>query len=219
MEKTIKKYIEKGHPCEWFIISDELFHATEVLYEDATKSFIEQNNSRGIRIRKPSVSRGYILLAGYTIENLLKSLLIVENPQLIKSGKIETKISKGHNLKDLSEKITSLKFSKNEIELLNLFSEALPYWSRYPIPKYWEKLSEEKYLNKNLHNRFNKLYHKLRKEIYFKTRLGWIGPNNELTGEWYNSEYDTDLSFKDYQEDIINYRSIRREKIAEKSKK
>lgn len=219
MEKSVKKYIEKSHPSEWFIISDELYGATEVLYKDSFKTFILQNNSKGKRIQKPSVSRAYILLAGYTIENLLKALLIVENPQLIKSGKIESKISKGHNLNDLSDKIKSLKFRKNEVELLNLFSEALPYWSRYPIPKYWEKLSEEKILNQKLYDTFNKLYHKLRKEIYFKTRLGMIGPNNEVIGEWYNSDYDTDLSLKEYQEDIKNYRSIRRKKIAEKSRK
>ena len=93
--------------------------------------------------------------------------------------------------------------------MIKILTEAIPYWSRYPIPKNWQQIKDEIILTEKHHLTYNELYHKLRKKIYFETRFGWKGPNEEMQGEWYCSEYDDilDLSeVNDLSSDEIYYK-------------
>lgn len=63
------------------------------------------------------------------IENLLKSLVIIKHPNLISDGKLDKKISTGYSLIALLNRI-ELTLSKEEVDLIKIFSEAIPYWSR-----------------------------------------------------------------------------------------
>ena len=210
---SIIKYHELAQPANWFEIADELFHSVNLLFKNKGKSIIKHVRDNKKDVLKPTVSKSYFLLAGYTIENLLKCLLIVQTPTLIKNGKIDSSISSGHNLLNLSSKIIDFEFNSEEIELLKTLTEAIPYWGRYPIPKKWQQLKEESILDSFVHELFTLLYHKLREKIYFDTRFGWKGPDGIKSNDWFCSEYEPDFPLEEYKNvDFEEIYKIRREK-------
>ena len=153
MEKNVETYIENSHPSNWFVVADELNHSAIVLYKDRNQSITERTDKDGnLLIKKPTSSKAYFLVAGFSIENLIKGILITNNSKLIEpEGKISNSISKGHNLTALSQKLKSITLSPKEKELISIFSEAIPNWSRYPIPKTFQKLENEIALTTEIH--------------------------------------------------------------------
>lgn len=182
MKKSETKYIEKSHPSEWFLIADELQHSAIALFDTRNNSIMEQRNSVGETLfQKPTISRAYFLLAGFSLENLIKGLLITENSSLIKDGKIDKSISSGHNILNLAKKLNCITLTPIEIELLEILSEALPYWSRYPIPKTYNHLAEEVAVNNNIHNTYIELFEKLKRNLIELSSTDWTDPSGKIT--------------------------------------
>lgn len=180
MDKTVNKYHEKSHPSEWYVVADELRHSVNVLFKD--RSITETIDVDGkVLLQKPTISKGYFLLAGFAIENLIKGLLITENVDLKKDGKINNSISQGHNLKSLAIKLKSIELNDLESELLDILSEAIPYWARYPVPKIYQKLSSEVPVSKITHDTFSGLFNKLKSELIKLSTSKWIDPNGKET--------------------------------------
>ena len=123
MKPTKQVFQDKSSPSEWFEIADELNHSVKVLYNDRSKSITDHKTKLGESRPKPTVSKSYFLLAGYTIENLIKAILIIQNPTLIYDGKIDNSISRGHNLVHLCYKIVDLDFNSLELDLIKILTE------------------------------------------------------------------------------------------------
>jgi hypothetical protein len=45
-------------------------------------------------------------------------------------------------------------------------SEGIPYWTRYPIPKRFEYITNEKVLDKNTRDIFTKLFWRMEIDVY-----------------------------------------------------
>ena len=200
-------------PEQWFELADELFQSVIILYKNRKSRIIEHKRYNKESIFKPIVSKGYLLLAGYTVENLLKSILIIQTPSLVQNGKIDSEISTKHNLFELSKRVKCLELCEIENQFLKVLSEGIPYWSRYPVPKKWQQLKAEVIMTDQLHETFLNLYDKLRRKIYFDTRFGWEGPEGIRSHEWFCSEYEHEFPIEKFMKKPIDeiYR-IRREK-------
>ena len=176
MNNKVEYYIEKGFPEQWFDYANELKEAAQTLWKSDSNTYIGYLKGNDF-YQKKLFSRTYFFLLGIAIENLLKGILISENPNHIKDGKISPEISSGHNLKKLSEKINSLDFNTDEIRLFEILSEVIPYWGKYPIPKDFNQIKEEKFFNENLFIELINLYEKLELKIYNLNKDGIQGPN------------------------------------------
>lgn len=167
MKNNPETYEQLGQPIEWVQYANELFYSSEVLYKEKNNRMISKIDSVGkVIIQKSGISRSYLLLIGFSIENLMKAYLISCNPNYIKSGKIDNSISSNHNLFELSKKLKSFDFSNSEFELLKILSEGIPYWTRYPIPKRFENITNEKILDENTRDIFTKLFWRMELDIY-----------------------------------------------------
>jgi len=133
MNDKIREYILNAHPIQWVEYSEELKDSSELIWKESKRTTVHINFPK--RQDKPGLSRPYFLNIGFSIENLLKGLLVSENPDYLKDGKISREISSGHNLENLASKINTLNFDKKELDFLKILSKAIPNWSRYPIPK------------------------------------------------------------------------------------
>ncbi len=177
MKSKEQEFFERSHPAFWYQVSDELFeslillHSKNIAYIEYEKHFY------------PIISKAYFLLAGYCLENIIKSLLIVENPELIDNGKLNKKLL-NHDLKDLFAMSKKIRANKYEIELLKILSEATPYWGRYPIPRRFDQLLPEIYLDDNIHRCFVKLFSRSRKKLYMLTKDGYIGKEAKKIPGW-----------------------------------
>jgi hypothetical protein len=176
VENKVEDYIRKGMPEEWFDYAHELKDAAVTLWESHSNTLISYQTDRKFYTRK-LYSRTYFFLLGVAIENLIKGILISENPQYLKDGKISTEISSGHNVKTLSEKIKSLSFDEEETEIMETLSEVIPYWGKYPIPKHFSQIKGEKFFDALWYNKLIDLYDKLELQIYRLNINGIQGPN------------------------------------------
>lgn len=188
MDKNPELFIQKGHPVEWFQLSSELFNSAEILYEHKDFSFVSSPHYEGL---KPLVSNSYFLLVGFALENCLKGLAVAENPEFLKpNGTLDKKISSGHNLNNILNYISSVDFSEKEIQVLGIFSDAIPYWGRYPLPKNFNDLKIERFLTEEIHMQSKNIYSKTRKMIYKLTSNGWVDSFGNKINGWETNEFD-----------------------------
>lgn len=167
MKNSPEKYEQLGHPIEWVQYANELLDSSEILYKERNNTVLTKTDSNGeIIIQKSGISRSYFLLIGFSMENLMKAYLVSRNPNYLKNGKIDSSISSNHNLLELSRKLDSFEFSSSEIELLKTLSEGIPYWTRYPIPKRFENITNEKVLSEKTRNDFKNLFERMVLDIY-----------------------------------------------------
>ena len=173
-------------PISWLDYSEELKQIAElILSNSGTEINRYPTCEKGL-----SLERGYFLNYGFSIENILKGLLISENNSYISNGIISPEISSNHSLKILTEKIDSISFDKNDIKLLSILSDAIPYWGRYPIPKKYTKISTKFKLTEKVNDQLNDLWFKIGKQLYSNIKHGWIGPNGIETGPYISSTFE-----------------------------
>ena len=194
MDEKIKEYIINSNPIQWIEYSEELRDSSELIWEESKR--ITVHNNFPSRQDRPGLSRTYFLIIGFSLENLIKGLLISENSDYLKDGKISPEISSGHNLGKLASKISTLNFDKEELDFLKILSKAIPNWSRYPIPKRWEEKNTEKILNENIREQFLKMWDKIGFKIYNLTKDGWNGPNEVSIDNWRSSYFEGRLDFE-----------------------
>lgn len=167
MKNNPEIYKQLGQPIEWMQYANELLYSSEILYKEKDNLTISKIDSNGkIIIKKSGISRSYLLLIGFSIENLMKAYVISRNPDYLESGKIKNSISSNHNLFELSKKLPLFDFSKSELELLKILTEGIPYWTRYPIPKRFENVTNEKVLEENTRDIFTKLFWRMEIDVY-----------------------------------------------------
>jgi len=194
MDEKITEYILNAFPSQWIQYSEELKDSSELIWIESTKAKVL--NSFPLIQEKPGFSRVYFLNIGFSIENLIKGLLISEKPDYLEGGKISPDISSGHNLENLAAKIRTLSFDKKEIEFLKILSKAVPNWSRYPIPKKWDIENNEKILDGDIREQFLKMWDKIGFKIYELTKDGWVGPNGVKLNNWRSSYFEGTLDFE-----------------------
>jgi hypothetical protein len=107
----------------------------------------------------PSAGPVYVFLAGLSIENLLKGLVVHRHPEFV-SAKGELTHSLGtHNLGALvSDAGLRGVCSAAEQQFLQRAEEAIPYWGRYHIPAKAEKLVSQWGWSQDDRTAFNSIY-------------------------------------------------------------
>ena len=74
------------------------------------------------------------MLIGMSIENALKALYIINNPELVTNGKMNPKWKNGHDLVTLAE-LSGYVCNEINIDLLRNLSGYIKWAGRYPIPQ------------------------------------------------------------------------------------
>jgi hypothetical protein len=194
MNDKIKEYILNANPIQWVEYSEELRDSSELIWQESKRAKVHLNFPK--RLDKIGLSRPYFLNIGFSLENLIKGLLVSETPEYLKDGKISTEISSGHNLDNLAKKSSSLTFDKKEFDFLKILSKAIPNWSRYPIPKRWEIENTEEIISDDIRQQFLSLWDKIGFKIYELTKDSWNGPNGVELRSWRSSYFEGTLNFE-----------------------
>jgi hypothetical protein len=149
-------------PGSWEAVSYNLKHAADRLYEiwyqatlDEINRFIEEtrsgrftDGSRTLQgkeledFRDTQLISVYYLLIGYSIENLLKAILMFDHPEYLKAGERITDIQ-SHNLIALCERCV-IKVEEAESQLLGDLTSYIEWQAKYPVPLGIEKALPKK---------------------------------------------------------------------------
>jgi len=130
---TNEQFEESAVPHSWFLVADNL-HAQAVTIRNKAGTSIMTHYSNGEELWQiDASSRASFLIAGFAIENALKGLLVYNNPDWIKNGKLDKNLKK-HSLSELSGKVNDtglvdLSFFNDTLEALE---DGLMSWARYP---------------------------------------------------------------------------------------
>jgi hypothetical protein len=184
-------FVRDAMPGEWLDHSDELRDAAELLWHDKSnglRTSIKQIGEiqDGDLVYKEkvekyySISRPYLLLAGFSMENVFKGLRIARNPSLINTGRLDSEL-KEHRLLVLAEKLDDIKLSEAEAKFCKVAQDAIPYWGRYPIPLSYNRLLPEVGLDGEMRRTFLDLQSRLGARLHRAIRDGWdsgVGPES-----------------------------------------
>jgi hypothetical protein len=186
--QRIQEFTENASPDNWLKYADELRQTALTLWENKGNRWLEIS-SGNIESERPAVSRSFMLVAGLAIENTLKANLVAVDPSLINTGILDKKLQE-HNLTKLAALTKDIEFSEKEMELMEIFSEAIPYWGRYPIPRHFNNIKTEKILSEEVYSTFTTLFRK----VFYKTldliKNGWDAGNGVSFNEIHYHNFD-----------------------------
>lgn len=132
-------------PHTWLFNAVPLKRAADIIKSEIDRTYAAVNHPYGrVPIQDVYLFYSYYLLAGLSLENLTKGILIGRNPNIVSNGQLNLKMltdsGNGHDLPDLAQKV-AIPLSQTEQGLLARLTEFIA-WGKYPI-----HLRE----NKNIH--------------------------------------------------------------------
>ncbi len=180
---SLQEFVRDALPSSWLEYGEELRDSAELVWtrneELLGVSLTLDSDYRPLKEgRISTVSRTYMLLAGFALENVLKGLLIAADPSLVNQGVLHDEL-KSHDIVALTKKIPGLCLSHEELKFCENATKAVPYWGRYPIPLRKGQLSPEVGVDETLRQAFLMLFERLASELYWHVRDGWdsgVGP-------------------------------------------
>lgn len=190
-DKQIKQFTENASPDNWLKYANELKQSALRLWEYRDDLILEFNIGSTRNIERPVISRSYMLLAGLSIENVLKAYIVAIAPSLINKGILDRKLQI-HDLNKLSTHCNGVSFDENDIELMRVLSEAIPYWGRYPIPINFQQIKTEKIVDSNINSNYISLFDKLFSSTLNKIRGGWDAGNGVGFSSFGYQNFETD---------------------------
>lgn len=216
MTNPKKQFIEKAAPEYWYSYAAELADTANEIYrrsKDQWIGYIHRESDGSTRTeRRPFVSRPVLLLCGFSLENLLKGLLVSERPFLLEGGKLSKELL-SHDLVKLAGRLISVQLSKVEEELLSLLSDVVPYYGRYPVPRHAQEVKPEKYISDDVFSIFTALFERLEMQLY---RLNFQGidapegvrfPNLRLTHLDTKADFISGPSEMDWKDFLREFKS------------
>ena len=176
-------FVRLAMPSEWQSYANELMRSAELLWESRENrmriellGLAEVVDGTVVRRQTPgryySISRPYVLLAGFALENLLKGMLVSGNPEHITSGELSDDL-RSHRILDLIDKVGDISLDEHEERFCQIAQSAIPYWGRYPIPLNKNQIMREVGMDDDLRNAFISLFTRLARRLHESTKDGW----------------------------------------------
>jgi hypothetical protein len=175
MKNSVIEFVEQAAPEFWYSYAHELADTAEQIYKESKDQrivySIDHADGEHEFYARPLVSRPVLLMHGLSLENLIKGLLISEEPTLLSRGKLSKHLL-GHDLVKLAERLNTVQLDVEERNLLSLLSDIVPYHGRYPVPKTAQDLKPERYISDDIHQACKALFDRLELQLY---RLNFEG--------------------------------------------
>jgi len=179
-----QKFVMLASPTEWDDYAQELYDAALLLWEHREEqvSSFSHPLKDGLT-RKSFMSRTFILLAALSIENLIKGLLVAQEPSLVANGELGKKL-KHHKLKTLFNGVSEIELTSDEKIFLGMINESITYWGRYPIPLHARHMETELVATNEIYVCYKALFSKLQNKLYLFLKDGWDGPHDMKLTTW-----------------------------------
>lgn len=175
MTDLAKNFVAKAAPEYWYTYAHELADTADQIYRSSKRQFVaylhEYGDGSTKTERRPLVSRPVLLMYGICFENMIKALLISEEPHLLNGGRLSKHLL-GHDLVKLADRLKSLVLSHSERTLLAMLSDVVPYHGRYPVPRNAEDMKPEIYISEDVYAMCREFFDRLEMQLY---RLNYKG--------------------------------------------
>jgi hypothetical protein len=173
-----RDFAKAASPLNWYEVAKLLHDNAHQLHNSLQGQITYYEGNKTIT-RKTS-NRSVFLLAAFSLENLIKAFLVLENPQYIENGRLSKQLLNGHSLTKLQmscKKIPSPKRTKNVFEVLEI---GINSWARYPCGTSADKETPEKSMTDELWLAYNKVFNLYSKRLEVLLSKRWRGAYGEI---------------------------------------
>lgn len=180
MANKKKRFIYYSSPEHWFQAALELNDAVEELYLIREKAHYYQSfhfENQTI-VKRPAYSRATYLLMSYALENLLKGIAVLNNPELVNKGKLQKEITT-HNLNKLS-KLNCFRLNYEQKEFQSVLSTQCVSNARYPVGLNEQIVLADPLITEKDYSIYNTLYSKYKLHLVKEfNKRGWESGLND----------------------------------------
>jgi hypothetical protein len=199
-------FVMNAMPSDWLGYAHELEEAAEALWLNRENTMSLELWTKVIDSKQSETSeqnfghaRTYILLAGLALENVIKAILVMNNPALINEG-ILSKSLKSHKLLNLANQVKDLELTAKEKKILQICQDAIPYYGRYPVPLDYNGIQPKEAATSSFREEFRKLHFRLCKSVYDAIKDGWdsgVKSHSMAIKLVRNKRYDSSVNIKE----------------------
>jgi hypothetical protein len=162
-------------PPHWLEIAKDLNDQAQAL-KRLDLGVVQYTNSQGQTTIRPRTNRGVFLLAGFALENLLKSYLIFENPTYVANG-VLAKVIRTHSLTRLRGMSRYAPYKNRYGAVLAAFEDGLESWARYPCGLTHQGRSYERMVTPELWAQYNRMFPIYRARLEKLLTKSWLAPS------------------------------------------
>lgn len=180
MANKKKRFIYYSSPEHWLQAALELNEAVEELYLTKEKAHYYQtfNFENQSTVKRPVCSRATYLLMSYALENLLKGIAVLNNPELVNKGKLQREIQT-HNLNQLS-KLNRIKPNYEQKKFQSILSTQCVSNARYPVGLNEQIVLTDPLITEKDHSIYNTLFRKYKLHLAKEfNKNGWDSGLND----------------------------------------
>lgn len=162
-------------PPSWYEVAKGLKEQACAL--QATRSaLVRFTNNRGVTQTRYETNRGVFLLAGFSIENIVKAFLIYEHPSYIAGGKLGNQL-RTHQLPKLWQKSGHVPYKKRYVPTIVALEDGLESWARYPCGLTHAASALEKEMTRKLWSSYLSLFSACSTRLERLLSKEWEGPD------------------------------------------
>lgn len=174
---TDYEFAQAAHPHSWMLVADNLHEQSIALYHRFSSGQTTYRDGSGIVLGEwPSSSRSTFLLAGFALENAIKSFLVYEHPEWVSNGVLARSL-RSHELVVLSQKSSIIPWQRRGLGILARFENGLESWARYPCALHAHETDAEQNLSPDLWADYLGLMRAYGKSLMALLQQGWDGPH------------------------------------------
>ena len=101
MTNSSKQFVENAAPEYWYTYAHELADTADAIYKKSKGEWVSYTHNfadgSADTYRRPLISRPVMLMYGLSFENIIKGLLISEEPSLLQDGKLIPQLRQNPN--------------------------------------------------------------------------------------------------------------------------
>jgi len=180
-------------PGAWLEVAKDLNEQAHALRRVQLGMNIYRNR-HGQITRRNRTNRGVFLLAGFSLENLLKSYLVFENPAYVANGILDRRV-RTHSLTRLRSLSRRVPYKNRFAAVLAAFENGLESWARYPCGLTATSPSFELEVTPKLWKGYDSMFRLYQARLERLLTSGWRAPS----GGKYRMKYSKAMPNKSFE--------------------
>ena len=174
---TVHDFEFHASPPSWYEVAKLLREQAEILHANKS-TLIAFTDHRGKTTSRHTTNRGVFLLAGFSLENLLKAFLVYEDPHLIANGALAKKL-KTHSLSTLWLASQLVPYKKRYAATAATLQDGLESWARYPCGLTHQKVIHELVMTEPLWENYKSMFSACGRRLEKLLTKGWVTHRGE----------------------------------------
>lgn len=183
-----RDFVQRANPHAWLLVADSLHEQAKTLKANVGGRIAFRNFVDGGTQSWDVSNRAVFLLGGFALENILKGLLVYENPSWVSNGRLSRKL-RSHSLSRLRDASTLAPYRTRYRWVLKEFERGLESWARYPCALSATGTEDQQMLAARTWRGYQYLMNGYGRTLIKLLSKGWQGPHGYYARFTFDGEF------------------------------